>query len=135
MVLPLVLLFLLGIFEYGRYVMMLQVLTNAAREGVRYAVSHTEPVRIQGVLYGNANADVVKVVNDFSGGQQLTGQTIQVYASDSFGNNVGLWTDAAAGEPICVRISGTHNFMIPQLLFLPSSMPVVTQAVMRCEGN
>lgn len=135
MVLPLVILFLMGILEYGRYVMTLQVLTNAAREGVHYALSHTEPVTIQGTTYGNTNSDVINVVNQFSGGQQLAGQTIQIYASDTFGNSMGPWTDAGVGQSICVRISGTYNFMIPQMLSLPSSMPVAAQAVMRSEGN
>jgi len=135
LVLPLVLLFFLGILEYGRYVMTLQVLTNAAREGVHYALSHTEPVTIQGVTYGNSTSDVVQIVDNFSAGQKLSGQTVQVFASDSFGNNVGPWTDAAAGQSITVRISGTYNFMIPQMLYLPSSYPVVAQAVMRSEGN
>jgi Flp pilus assembly protein TadG len=133
--LPLVILFLLGILEYGRYVMTLQVLTNAAREGAHYALAHTEPVTIQGVTYGNSNADVINIVNQYSGGQTLTGQTIQVYESDSSGNNLGPWINAAAGELVCVRISGTFNFVVPQMLYLPSSIPVVTQAVMRSEGN
>ncbi|MEX0678311.1 MAG: TadE family protein [Pirellulales bacterium] len=134
-VLPVVILFLLGILEYGRYVMTLQVLTNAAREGSRYALSHTEPVTIQGVTYGNATSDVTNVVSQFSAGQQLTGQTIQVYASDAFGNSQGPWTDAAAGESICVRIAGNYNFVVPQMLSLPSSIPIVAQAVTRSEGN
>jgi Flp pilus assembly protein TadG len=133
--LPLVILFLLGILEYGRYVMTLQVLTNAAREGAHYALAHTEPVTIQGVTYGNSTSDVINVVNQYSGGQQLTGQTIQVYESDAFGNNLGTWINAAAGELICVRITGTYNFVVPQMLYLPSSIPVTAQAVMRSEGN
>jgi hypothetical protein len=126
---------LIGILEYGRYVMTLQVLTNAAREGAHYALSHTEPVTIQGVTYGNATSDVIQVVNNSSGGQQLAGQTVQVYASDSNGTNLGVWTDAGVGNSICVRISGTYNFILPQLLSLPSSRTVVAQAIMRSEGN
>ena len=133
--LPLILLFLLGILEYGRYVMTLQVLTNAAREGAHYALAHTEPVTIQGVTYGNSNTDVINIVNQYSAGQKLTGQTIQVYESDASGNNVGPWINAAAGELICVRIAGTYNFVVPQMLYLPSSIPVTAQAVMRSEGN
>jgi Flp pilus assembly protein TadG len=135
MVLPIVLLFLLGILEYGRYVMTRQVLTNAAREGAHYALAHTEPVTIQGTTYGNANSDVTNIVDQFSAGQRLASQQIQVYKSDVNGNNLGAWTDAAAGELICVRISGTYNFVIPQLLYLPSSVPLVAQSVMRSEGN
>jgi Flp pilus assembly protein TadG len=135
-VLPIVIIFLLAIFEYGRYVMTRQILTNAAREGAHYALAHTEPVTIQGTTYGNATADVINIVNRYSGGQKLTGQSIQVYASDKTGNsNVGAWTDAAAGEYICVRISGAFNFIVPQLFSLPSSMSFTSQSVMRSEGN
>jgi Flp pilus assembly protein TadG len=125
----------LGILEYGRFVMTLQVLTNAAREGGRYALAHTEPVTIQGTTYGNATSDVTNIVNKFSAGQKLTGQTTQVYASDTFGNNQGLWTDAGVGKSICVRIAGNYNFVVPKILHLPSSIPVVAQAVTRSEGN
>ena len=37
-VLSVFLLFLFGIFEYCRYLMMIQITTNAARDGARYAV-------------------------------------------------------------------------------------------------
>ncbi len=68
-VLPLVFLFLFGILEYGRYVMMLQIATNAAREGAHYAVTHTNPITISGVTYGNGTSDVVNTVNTAMGGQ------------------------------------------------------------------
>jgi Flp pilus assembly protein TadG len=135
LLLPMVLLFLFGILEYGRYVMTLQVLTNAAREGAHYALTHTEPVTLEGVTYGNATSDVQQIVNNMSAGQTLTGQTVSVYAADSLGNNIGTWTNAAAGEGICVRISGTYNFVLPQLLRLPSTKTVTIQSVMRSEGN
>lgn len=135
LVLPIVLIFLLGILEYGRYVMTLQVLTNAAREGARYALAHTEPVTLQGVTYGNATSDVQTIVNNACAGQQLTGHTVQVYESDALGNNLGVWTNASSGEPICVRISGTYNFLIPGMLYLPNSCTITSQAVIRSEGN
>src|SRR5687767_3509461 len=37
-VVPVLLLFLLGIIEYGRLLMVAQITTNASREGARYAV-------------------------------------------------------------------------------------------------
>ena len=37
-VLPIFLLFIMGIYEYGRYLMVLHVATNASRDGARYAV-------------------------------------------------------------------------------------------------
>lgn len=133
--LPLVLMFLMGILEYGRYVMTQQVLTNAAREGARYALAHTEAVTLMGSTYGNQTSDVQAEVTRSSAGIKLASQTIQVYASDAQGNNVGNWIDASSGEGICVRISGTYHFLIPRLLRLPASRTLVAQAVMRSEGN
>jgi Flp pilus assembly protein TadG len=136
LVLPIVMMFLIGILEYGRYVMMVQVLTNAAREGAHYALAHTEEVHISGSTYGNTTADVINAVNKASAGQKLSGQSVTVYKSDASGNtNLGAWTDAASGEPICVRITGTFNFIVPKLLSLPTTKNVTVKSVMRSEGN
>jgi len=135
LVLPIVIMFLFGILEYGRYLMMQQVLTNAAREGAHYALAHTQPVTIGGVSYGNATSDVTNVINKAMGGQQLSGQTIQVYASDSLGNNLGTWTNVQTGQSVCVRITGNYPVILWRMIYLPSSIPVVAQSVMRSEAN
>jgi Flp pilus assembly protein TadG len=135
LVLPVVITFLFGILEYGRYVMMLQLLTNAAREGARYAVEHTNPVTLNSVTYGNATSDVTNTVTKALGGQQLTGQSIQVYTSDSLGNNLGTWTNTTTGQSICVRITGNYPVVLGQMLFMPATIPVVAQSVMRSESN
>jgi Flp pilus assembly protein TadG len=135
LVLPLVLMFLLGITEFGRYFMTMQVFTNAARVGAEYASKHTSPIVIGGVTYGNATSDVQNAVTSSLGGQQLTGQSITVFASDQSGNNVGTWTSAEAGEYVCVQITGTYTFSVPKMLSLPSSMSMTFQSVMGSEGN
>jgi Flp pilus assembly protein TadG len=135
LVLPVVILFLFGILEYGRYLMFLQVFTNAAREGAHYALAHTDPITISGTTSGNATSDVTNVVNKALAGQQLVSQNVQVYASDSLGNNLGTWTSGQAGQSVCVRISGNYPVILPNLLHIASSIPVVAQAVMRSEGN
>jgi Flp pilus assembly protein TadG len=135
LVLPVFLLFLFGILEYGRYLMFLQILTNAAREGAHYALAHTDPITIAGTTSGNANSDVTNVVNKALGGQSLSGQNVQIYASDSLGNNLGSWTNGQAGQSVCVRITGNYPTMLPKLLHMATSIPVVAQAVMRSEGN
>ena len=135
LVLPICLLFLFGILEYGRYIMVLQVTTNAAREGAHYALAHTQPVTIQGVTRGNATADVVNITTAAMSGLSLSGQTIEVYSSDSQGNNVGVWTDTPAGGWICVRITGNFPVVIPRLLLLANTIPVEARSVMRSESN
>ena len=135
LVLPVVIVFLFGILEYGRYLMTLQTLTNAAREGAHYALAHTQPVTISGVTYGNATTDVTNTINKALGGQQLTGQAVQIYASDSVGNNIGAWTSTQAGQSVCVRITGNYTVLLGRMINLPTTIPVVAQAVMRSESN
>lgn len=136
LVLPVVIIFLFGILEYGRYLMTLQVLTNAAREGAHYALVHTQPVTIGSTTYGNATSDVTNVINQALGGQSLVGQTVQIYTSDAAGlSNLGTWTNTQVGQSICVRISGNYRVIMGGMLFLPTTIPVVAQCVMRSESN
>lgn len=134
-VLPLCLLLILGVFEYGRYLFILQLCHHSAREGARYAVTHTQPVVISGVTYGNATSDVTNLVTSMLAGQTLASQSIQVYAADSLGNNIGNWTTIQTGECVCVQITGNYQTAVTSLLSLPSSIPVNVKVVMRAEGN
>lgn len=129
------LLFLFGVMEYGRYVLALQVVTNAGREGCRYAVTHTQPVTLGGTTTGNATSDVTTTVSNFLVGQQLSSQSVQVYQSDSQGNNIGAWNGATPGQYVCVQITGNFQITVPKLLSFPGSIPVQTKSVMFCEGN
>lgn len=133
--LPVIALFLFGILEYSRYVMLLQIMTNAAREGCRYAVMHTDPVVIGSTTYGSATSNVNTIVSNMLGGQTLSSQTINVYASDPLGNNTGTWENASAGQWITVQITGNFTSILPRLLFMPSTIPITAEVVMRSEGN
>lgn len=135
LVLPIVLVFLFGILEYGRFVFTLQVLTNAAREGCRYAVTHTNSVTLGGTTYGNATSNVTTIVSNMSAGVALKSQTTTVFASNSTGTNQGTWTSVQAGNCVCVQISGTYVPVISKLLNFPTSVPVQCQSVMRVEGT
>ena len=135
LVLPMVIVFLFGILEYGRYVMTLQVMTNAACEGAHYALTHTQPITIGGTTYGNTTSDVTNIINKGLAGQSLTGQNVQIYCSDSIGTNIGLWTDTQVGQSVCVRITGNYRVLLANMLYLPANIPVVAQSVMRSESN
>jgi len=135
-VLPILFLFLFGILEYCRYVMLLQVLNNAAREGCRYAVMHTDPQVINGVTYGNANSDVTTLVSNCLAGQALSGQSITVFGSDSLGNSNGVsWQSTQNGQWITVKITGNFVSLLPNFLHLANSFTVTAESVMRSEGN
>ena len=116
--------------------MTVHVGNNAASEGAAYASRHTSPIVINGTTYGNGNSDVLNVVNGALSGVQLSSQNVSVYLSDSLGNNLGTWTNAQAGQYVCVQITGTYYFNLPTAMIgLPSSMPMTFQAVRRSEGN
>lgn len=134
-VLPFIILMLFGVLEYGRYIMMRQQLTNAAREGARYAVAHTQSQTIAGTTYGNATSDVTNQITQRLGPLGLQGQVISVYESDSAGNNLGSWNNTSSGEWICVKITGNFPVVAQGLLFLPPTLPITTQVIMRSEAN
>ncbi|MGE0605985.1 MAG: TadE/TadG family type IV pilus assembly protein, partial [Pirellulales bacterium] len=94
LVLPMVILFIFGLFEYGRFLMTMHLVNNAAREACRYAVAHTQPVIIAGVTYGNSTTDVTNVYDKFMAGQRLSSQSVTVYLSNTVGTNIGTWTNA-----------------------------------------
>jgi Flp pilus assembly protein TadG len=143
MVLPLVLLFIMGLFEYGRYFLMVHVCSNAVSAAAGYACKHTSPVVISGTTYGNGTTDVTNIVNANMGSQQLAGATVSVYLSDSLGNavvdsagnNPGLFTYASAGSYVCVKLTGTYTFIPTSFLGLPSTSTKTFMAVRRSEGN
>ena len=134
--LPMMLLLLFGILEYSRYVMLLQVMNNAAREGCRYAVMHTNPVVISGVTYGNADSDVKTLVSNCLAGQALSGQAVTVYGSDSLGvTNGTTWQNTQSGQFITVKITGNFVSLLPTFLHMASTVPITAESVMRSESN
>jgi Flp pilus assembly protein TadG len=136
LVLPPVLLLLIGLFEYARFVVTYNVVTNAVREGAEYAATHTSAITLNGTTYNNGTADVVAVVNSRLAGQSFIGQTINVYLSDNLGSQqTGSWISAAAGQFVCVQATGTYQFNAAALLFMPSSFNVSIKSVKQSEGN
>jgi Flp pilus assembly protein TadG len=143
LVLPMVILFIMGLFEYGRYFLMVHVYSNAVAIGASYACKHTSPIVISGTTYGDGTSDVTNIVNATVGSQQLTNTTITVYLSDalgnpladSAGNNPGLFTYTSAGQYVCVKLTGTYAFMPTTFLNLPSTSTQTFMAVRRSEGN
>jgi len=135
LVLPMTLMFMLGIVEYGRYVMTMQIMTSAAQAGARYALSHISSVILNGVTYGNATSNVQTVVTNYLAGQSLSGQSIQVFESTTTGTNTGTWTSATAGQSICVQITGNYIPIISKYLYIPTSIPVTVQSVTRVEST
>ena len=94
---PLLFLFILGILEFGRMVMVEQFLTNAAREGAR-----------RGILEQTTASDVQTAVTDYLTGGTVSGATVTVSPSQL--------ADVGFGDPVSVSISVPYD----QVSWLPA---------------
>lgn len=146
------LMFLFGIFEYGRYVMTLQTLTNAAREGARWAAVNTNDANANPTLdvqrYTLSEmAGIDQQLNGSSGGAWVYTNEIQVFKADpNTGNpldangNIVTWTSAPytnAGfeQAIAVKITGSFIPSLPSFLLMGNTIPIQAQAIMYSEAN
>jgi Flp pilus assembly protein TadG len=145
------LMFLFGIMEYGRYLMVLHIADNAAREGARFAVVHTGD--------GTQQSDVIAVVTSRMSGvdSNIQGYTVNVFAVKESGvyNSSGpiypptvasisqppsttdatTWNSALYGNGIAVQITGTYQPILPSFLLLNASLPVNVTSMMNSEAN
>jgi Flp pilus assembly protein TadG len=120
------LIFLFAVFEFGRVIMMRHLVSNAAREGAREAVTNT------GAL---ATSDIQTTVTNYLAGQHFQSVTIQVYQADpATGNNIGAWNSAAFGGTVAVEINAVYQTMLPGLGWLPTTVPIKAKSMMRSES-
>jgi len=95
LILPIVLLLMAGIFEFGRAYQVVQVLTNAAREGSRVAI----------LPYVGANTDAVIRAQGYLANGGVKGATVTVTPTLM---NIGASTVAGTQ----VKISYPFSFMV-----------------------
>lgn len=96
---PVLFLLVFGMIEFGRMVMVQQVLTNASREGARIAV-----------LDGATTSDVTSAVQSYLAGASISGATVTVTPNPP--------SSAGYGEPVTVSVSVGFN----QVSWLPAPM-------------
>jgi Flp pilus assembly protein TadG len=94
---PVYFLFVFGIIEFGRMVMVQQILTNAAREGARV-----------GVLDNSTTSDVTTAANGYLKPANINNATITVSPNPP--------SSAASGNPVSVTVSVGFK----QVSWLPS---------------
>jgi Flp pilus assembly protein TadG len=147
LVITVVLLFLFGILEYGRYLMVLHIADNAAREGARYAVVNTGDGVTQSQVVSVVNASMAGMTNNIQNYNvnvftvdmtQIYNTSTNTYLYPSSYNLTAAsgsnWNDAQFGQAIAVQITGTYNPILPSFLQLPS-MPVNIICIMNSEAN
>lgn len=98
-VVPVFFILVFGMIEFGRMVMVQQVLTNASREGAR-----------QAVLDGATTTEVTTSVNSYLSSGSISGATITVSPNPP--------SNAAFGDPVTVTVSVPFS----QVSWLPSPM-------------
>ena len=127
MVLIPLMMMVLGIFEFSRMLMVWNLLNNAARTGVRYALANNTSPTIA--------ADTKTQVTN-----RMAGQDTQAFSSFTVtvsGTHNGVSTpvnNLVAGDLITVTVSGTYQFMniIPFLNM--GTMTITSAPTMVCEG-
>ena len=113
---PVFILLVFGMIEYGRMVMVQQLLTNASREGARKAV-----------LDGATKSEIETLVRDYLSNSSVSGATVTVTPDPP--------SNAAFGDPVTVSVSIPFD----QVSWLPSPMylggaTMSASAVMRRES-
>jgi Flp pilus assembly protein TadG len=114
---PVFFIFVFGLIEYGRMVMVQQILTNAAREGARV-----------GVLDSTTEADVNAAVDTYLTAGKINGATTTVTPNPP--------SSAASGAPVTVTVSVPFNNVswLPSPFYLGGQTLSYT-ATMRRETN
>lgn len=150
-------LFLFGIFEYSRYLMVLHVTTNSARDGARLASVKVTDSTVTGTTVTSSPysssapaynvATITNHVLARMGGlnSQITGFTVRVFPCNTnnlyndpptFTPKSGStgWNNAGFGERIAVRITGTYQPILPSFLMLQTNVPIDITVTMGSEG-
>ena len=117
LVLPLLLMIIFGIIEFGRLFWVKQILTYAAREGGRAAI-----------IPGATNTSVQTAIDNAMSGSGLTAYTIQRTPNDV--------STASGGASITIKVSISYNdvTLIPGFLSALVGQNLIGQVVMRKEG-
>lgn len=154
LVLSVFLMLLFGVFEYARFLMVLHVTSNAARDGARYAsVNVTKPTSLDTTDYTITTSsgprtyqNITQYTTDRMGGvsKQINGFAVSVFAVDGAAlatnpaNPQALsgtaWNGASFPNKVAVKITGTYTPLLPTFLWMPSSIPISITSVTGVES-
>lgn len=136
MVISMMLLFMMGVFEYGRFISVLQVVENATREGARMGIAHTND---------KVTSDIVARITTKLAGMdyQLTNLQISVNGQilrpskpgDVAGTALTDWTQASSTDGIVILVTADYKPVVPTFLRLNSVIKIRSQSIMYSEGN
>ncbi len=139
LVLSILLLFLFGIFEYSRYLLVNQMLANAARDGARYASTNVDKSNTF-LTTDEAGKTCIRdyVIQECKGADKwVEGFTVDAFPCDnsdvngSYANPPQLkpktgwpttvaWNEASFTDRLAVRITCTYRPVLP-VVWLPQA--------------
>ena len=133
LVLSLFLLFLFGLFEYSRFLLVHQLLANAARDGVRYASVNTDKSStfVTTDEFGATNITEYVRNESKSADKWIESFAVNVYPCDNaqlmnmttpvIAPKVGYtsWNQASFTERLAVEITGVYRPVLP-VMWLPN---------------
>lgn len=136
LVLALLLLFLFGIFEYARYLLVNQLLSNAARDGVRYAAANVDKSGTFVTVDESGLTNITDYVKGECHGadQWVSGFAVSVYPCDN-SDTTGTyadppvikpkagytsWNQATFTDRLAVQIDATYKPVLP-VVWLPNA--------------
>ena len=131
MVLPLLLILVFGIMEFGFIVYNKAVITNASREAARSGIIYRTD-SVDGSYSPLNNSGIQTVVNDYLGDRLINfaADTATVTVSPGEGTRV----ESYRGQPLTVRVNYTYDFLVlPGLAGLPDTVDIGAQTIMRME--
>ncbi len=138
-VIPILLMFLLGIVEFGRAYNEYQVLTNAAREAARYAVAPAAGTGGQLPCNGASNcAAVQQVATNWLNSAGITPATAPTSTTSVCSSFTNPFTGNTVNEYCTsVTVTAPFSFLASKLLFHQNSLAVnmSSTATMRQETN
>lgn len=154
-----ILLFMLlfGIFEYCRFLFVIHVTNNAARDAARFAVVHTNGGTMPGEPATISQADIISIMTTGKIGATTYGAGMSGFESNITSYNVEVfypdrdqlalnppvitpasgkaWNDAPFADKICVRVTGTYKPAVPSLLLMGSDIPFKVVVMYSSEAN
>lgn len=134
LILPLLIILIFGIIEFGLIMYDQQVITNAAREGARYGIVMTDPLNDG----DNRTPDLIMgVATNYASTHLITlGSAGGNFTSTAGAPTPGGYCDTlSSGTPLTVSVTYDYAFLVVRN-FLPSLSPVIqlaSTAVMNCE--
>lgn len=111
-VLPVILVIIGGIFDFGRIFNAYLVISNGAREGARMAIT------------GSTNNEITNIINQNTSTLESSQITITINPS----------TNRISGQSVSVQIDYDVDLVIPIIdIILPDPFPITSKTVMRME--